>query len=271
MAIQKCPSLETWERYLLDDRIENRSELEQHLKDCAYCHFILERCYQQLSQLERAWTASGSKNVVRLLPIEVETFTDARVARILAAQGEEKTRQNASVTLASKDRSIVLRAVQDAESKDIWLYLMADDPASCRGILVRPFATGEQYLTDDNGRVNIGRTDWPTEEMLTADAIFPIATFTLSPVKMDIDDVVSTVLDGPAGDQIRVTVTGKGQSRRLEVKVLKLADPQSDSPVRVAIRKPGDEGTVPIETARSDLAYFDDIDVQGTLEIYLYQ
>lgn len=271
MDIQKCPSLEEWERYLLDDRMENRPALEQHLKDCAYCHFILERCRQQLAQLERTWSASGSKSVIRLLPIEVEAFTDDRVARILAAQGEEETTQTASVTLASKDRSIVLRAVQDVQSKDIWLYLMAADPASCRGILVRPFATGAEYLTDDNGRVNLGRVDWPKEEMLTADAVFPVATFTLSPFRVDIDDVASTVLDGPSGDQIRVTYSGKGRNRRLEVKVLKLADPQKETPVRVAVRRPGDEGFVSIETAESDLAYFDDIDVQGTLEIYLYQ
>ena len=271
MEIHKCPSLEEWQRYLLDDRMENRPALEQHLENCAYCHFVLERCRQQLAQLERTWSASGSKNVICLLPIEVEAFTDDRVARILAAQGEEETKQIASVTLASKDRSIVLRAVQDAQSKDIWLYLMADNPASCRGILVRPFATGAEYLTDDSGRVNIGQREWPKEEMLTADAVFPVATFTLSPFRVDLGDVVSTVLDGPSGDQIRVTLTGKGRNRRLEVKVLKLADPQKETPVRVAVRRPGDEGLVSIETAVSDLACFDDIDVQGSLEIYLYQ
>jgi len=55
--------------------------------------------------------------------------------------------------------------------------------------------------------------------MLTADAVFPVATFTLSPFRVDIDDVASTVLDGPSGDQIRAGRSSKGnacQSGRAE-------------------------------------------------------
>ncbi|MEW5794841.1 MAG: hypothetical protein AB1772_00640 [Candidatus Zixiibacteriota bacterium] len=241
-----------------------------HLESCPACRFQAAQAAKELEELKDVW-GGGLESVIVLRPRSEDTLTDITSVTTLAAQGNDRPRESASVTLTSDDQRLMLHAVRDARTREIWLYLKADDPDTCRNVLVTPFGGDRELLTDESGRINLGEIEWPQPERLTAEVRLPRATFRLSRVDQLADRGSSSELESPSGDRIKVTFTGEGRYRKLTVQLLELAGTRGDAPLRVAIRTPdsghisGVPGATPAEVS------FDRVSAEGIVEIYLYR
>lgn len=265
-----CPSEESWQKFLLTSGMEKRQELRQHLAMCGYCRFLVVQLKSQFEELEHVWN-STSAGVIYFTPLITVEESEEPATTVLAAKGNGKIDEEAAVTLSSPDQKLLLRTVRDPHSRDIWLYLVSDDPTICRNVLVKPFAGEEELLTDDTGRINLGDIEWPKPEDLTAEVRLPKATFTLSLIKDIADSGHSAIIDSPGGDRIKVSFTGEGRNRRLTVKVLEIADAAKEAPLKMAIRIADSSSAPRIQSIALEDASFDDVGTEGTLEIYIYQ
>lgn len=271
--IQKrtCPTGERWDQFLLNPGMAERQELERHLEECPYCRFVIAQKRTDLGDLQRAWDESAVPDFIFLSPLILDDSFEEPAAALLAAQGIPEDVGAKAVTLSSPDQKVFMRAIRDSHTKETWLYLMAEDPDLCRNVLIKLFGREGEYLTDSNGRVNLGVIEWPGAEKLTAEVHLPKATFALTPMKDLADSGDSVVLNSSAGDRIKVTFMGDGRNRLLEVQILEISDMHKETPLRIAVRLTEMERLLQVKPAPSGRATFDGVETLGTLEIYLYQ
>lgn len=265
-----CLEIEDWQRYVLDPEAQGQEANRLHLEICPYCRFLVDQARRELEELERVWE-DALHGVIPLREHPAYVPTEEPSLTTLAAKGNDEAGETASVTLSSEDQKLLLHAIRDPHSKEIWLYLKADDPSTCRNVLVRPFGTERELLTDDDGRINLGGIKWPKPEELTAEVRLPRATFRLSKVDELSDQGSSSILESPAGDRIRVSFTGQGRNRKLTVQVLQMAQSTKGSPLKVAIRIADSGHVSDIQSITLAEASFDNVSTEGTLEIYLFQ
>jgi hypothetical protein len=189
---------------------------------------------------------------------------------LLAAQGGEEQTVGESATLSSPGQELLLRLVRDEHSSELWLFLLADDEDAFRNAIVKPFGETNEFVTDDRGRVNLGLRPWPKVEALTAEVRLPRATFTLSPLAESEPGGQSAELRSPGGDKIKVTFTGDGRNRRLEIQILEVQVEHADAPLKVALRREA-EGALRVQALAENRAVFENVESVKSLEIYLYQ
>ena len=266
-----CPTGDQWDRFLLDPEMTECKELEQHLTECSVCRFLVAQRRQSLEELGTIWHETARPQCIRLLPLEIPDSTEEPIARLLAAKGNGDTANAEAVTLSSADRSVLLRAIRDSHTKEVWLYVAADEPNMYRNVVVKPFDADKEYLTDEQGRVNLGVIDWPEPEKLTAEVHLPKATFTMTPLTEFGGENKPTELRSSAGDRISVILTGEGRNRRLEIQVLEISQLETEAPLKIAVRGTGTEGALRVGSVSTDRVTFEDIEIPGKLEIYLYQ
>lgn len=266
-----CPTGDQWDRYLLDPAISERQEFERHLEECSVCRFLVAQRRRSLDELDRIWHETARPYLIRLSPLVVTDSIEEPTARLLAAKGNGDTAKAEAVTLSSADQSVLLRAIRDSHTKEVWLYVVADEPNMYRNIVVKPFDAEEEYLTDEQGRVNLGVIDWPEPEKLTAEVHLPKATFTMRPLTEFGDKNEPTELRSSAGDRISVIFTGEGRNRRLEIQILEISELESKAPLKIAVRGTGMKGALRVRPVSIDRVTFEDIELPGKLEIYLYQ
>jgi len=157
----ELPFGEQWDSYLLGAQISHRKAKEKHLDTCTYCSFLLARRQKELQDLVRVWESSSQPKVIYLAPMEIGDDKETPATILLAAQGNDDMSKDRAITLTSPDQTLLLRAVCDTHTGEMWLYLISDDPDVFRNMLVKPFGAGHEYLTDDQGRVNLGLINWP--------------------------------------------------------------------------------------------------------------
>jgi len=266
-----CPTGEQWERFLLATQMSQRKALEEHLETCPYCRFLIAERRRELRELEAVWENSVGPQVIQLTPLEIADQRGEPATTLLAAQGGGDPMRQEAITLASPDQTLLLRAVRDLRSRELWLYLMADDPSTCRNVLVTPFGGEKEFLTDEQGRVNLGVVDWPKPLALTVDVSLPKAVFTLAPMKDQLGEGEAFELSSAAGDRIKVTFRGGGAGRHLEVQIVAFADIKEMMPIKVAIRGTGMVKIFQVDPAAFGKVPFEEQDKPGTLDIYLYQ
>lgn len=264
-----CPSSDDWHRYHLDPALPDRQELEQHLNQCPYCRLVLEQIAKDIDLLATDWRRSGDSSTYHLFMVAGSPEPSAD-ATLLAAQGTDNPFVTRSAVLSSPGQEIIMRLVLDPYSDETWLYLTAEDQALYHNVLVKPFG-GQEYVTDDKGRVNLGVVEWPAQEKLTAEVKLPKAVFVLTPITQPAGERQATVLKTPAGDQIRVTLSGDGRNRRLEVEVVAAPTLLPDIPLKIAIRGVVAPQLTQVQPVVSAQAAFDGVDISEKLEIYLYQ
>ena len=266
----RCPSEPQWDRFVLDPSIPEHDELARHLAGCPYCAMLV-------ADLKREWATieAGENSALQFQgPIEVtivsELWSDS-AQPALAAMGQTGPKEPESVTMASPDRVVWLRAVRDPRTRDLWLYLYSEeDQAIARHAIVRPFGLDREFLTDDQGRINLGKTEWPQRESLKADVRLPKAEFNLTPLHPPAGE--STELTSPGGDRISLSWTGERTNRRLEIGIAFLRDLIPGAPIKIAVRSSGQLEPVIIRTIPpTGKASFEGIDDPEGLEIYIYQ
>lgn len=263
-----CPTSEEWDRFLTDRSGKESSRLAGHLASCPFCRFAVAERSRELAEYGRILDEAAG--IIRLSLVFFETdVTQSNVH--LAAQGAVPPLTPESFTLSSGDNRLLLRAVKDARTSEIWLYLLSDDPALTQNVLVRPFAGEQEFVTDHLGRVNLGVLDWPSPEQQTAEIHLPSAVFVLSPYAGRTVDQASTVLSSAQGDQIRVTMSGLGDSRQIEIELLAMSTRTSDAPFRVAVRDVSSGQIKMVRSVSPTKARVGDMSAPDTIEIFLFQ
>lgn len=268
--IWTCPSGEMLDLYVLNSDQVDREYLDEHLQKCALCRFYVERRKRQLLEISDMWNGGKKSRIIRLSPVVNEIYINGDSESRLAAKGISDSEPNNSITLASPDKEILLRAVRDHRTHDVWLYLIAEDRDKYLKALVKPFGINKEFLSDEKGRINLGQIEWPIKENLTAEIFLPKAVFNMSPIEADMDEAGSVELQSSDGDRIKVTVSGKGRSRRLDIKLLDVLGLAEGEMVKVAMRT--DQGThiLPIGSAQKGETTLENIGECDKIEIYLF-
>jgi hypothetical protein len=270
MLIWTCPTHEEWDRYLCGERTDRDDALSEHLAVCPVCRLIVYKRQNDFYAAAASWESVKSG---RVIPLAVWTGGPAPITASvrLAAQGTEESTLPQSITLVSPDQQLLMRAVKDRNTGETWLYLLSDNPGNCRSVLVRPFNWDREYLTDAEGRVNLGVIEWPGPSMRTAEVRSPMATFTLTPSQGLSGDESVAVLSTPDGDKIRVTVSRHGRYKRVEIEVLRLGEMESGAPVKVAIREGPSSDITLVSSESGGHATFGDVKAIEPIEIFLFQ
>lgn len=245
--------------------------MREHLASCSYCRFLVAQRREELEDLGRVWVKSARAPVIHLTPIQIDDQIESLSSTLLAAQGNGNVTSEESVTLASVDNDLLLRVVRDFNSHELWLYLVADDPATCQNVLVQPFGASKEYLTDSQGRVNLGIVDWPSPEVLIADVRMPKAVFSLAPLREQANENQSCELSSAAGDRIRVAFRSDDTGRHLEITIIELSAGYGESAIKVAVRGQGVVQVLQLDQTTTARVQLDETKRPGTLDIYLYQ
>jgi len=265
-----CPAEESWTRFLLDSDFPEREELSRHLDTCEYCRALVTAKGQELDQLAASWAASGRPDVIHLSLLPEPTNAQPE-AGLLVAKGESETQLAEAATLGAPQQEILLRIVRDQHKGEVWLYLMAEDIARCGKVILKPFGEDQEYITDEDGRVNLGVREWPGPDQMTAEVYLPKATFTLQPLENPDRETHSVILKSPGGDRIKVSYKGDRRNRCLEVQVVEVSDIHEDVPLKVAVRGLDTPGLLHVQSIVSERASFESVESKHGVEIYLYQ
>lgn len=189
----------------------------------------------------------------------------------LAAQGKDNASYSAPIILSTDDERLMLKALLDASTKEVWIYLSAEDPLLYQNVLIRPFGRMEEYLTDSSGRVNLGVVDWPDPKDYTAEIRVPWAQFTLSPAR-DLSPIgKSVLLSSDAGDQIRVTYSGEGNRRLVELEIVNTAGELRSGRLKIAAREAGSTEIVMIKSDSHESISLEKMKAVEKVEIFLFQ
>lgn len=268
--IRGCPSREQWDRYLLGEELIERKELEWHLAMCSFCRLLVNERRNFLAGLTQVWNEASRPTVIEFRLI-AGAAQQLQGSGLLAAKGDSEDSTPETATLSSSEQEMLLRVLRDAHSQEVWMYLIAEDPAMYANVIVKPFGEEREYVTDSQGRINLGVIEWPQSNLLKAEVHLPKALFNLSLMKDLPDERPTIILTTPGGDEIKVAISGKVRQRCLEIELVKLSDFSSEIPLKVAIRETGKDGMLQVRTLASDRASFDNIKALDRLEIYLFQ
>ncbi len=262
-----CPTAEKWDKYLLYVAGKEQIELKKHLAECPHCRLYVNERKKELEELQQVWDVSAVSDIIYLHPAESEISPTDSIKTLLAAKGNDKSVGTESITLTSRDHKVLFRAVRDFHSGEIWLYLIADKQELFQNVLVKPFGTDKEYVTDDCGRVNLGKIDWPKEDRLTAEVHLPKASFKMEPLKESIEAGEVVELNSTVGDKIKACFTGEGRNRRLSLQLIEIRKELRDIPIKIAVRSRDKTRICGIETEIS----LEDLNNSEILEIFLYQ
>lgn len=273
---QDCPGGVEWDRFVLDPSIQEHAEMEKHLEVCAYCRVVVSESKrvwgEALAGIESQTTGRGLTAGIVVLEA-IPGLTPIPRVSALAAKGISGESEPTSLTLASQDRSVWLHVVRDKRSRDVWLYLLSEESsASPANAMVRPFDMAETFITDEQGRVNLGPTVWPAGETIKAEVMFPKTSFRLSEVREKERPTGQVLLKSESGDEIMLSWAGEEHHRRLTVEVARLTGMSADAPIKLAVRSTGQ--TRPLHVATIPLPGTIGLDSESdlaTLEIFIYQ
>jgi hypothetical protein len=132
--------------------------------------------------------ALGFTSTILLLPYRPESDAAALGADphvgLLAAQTSASDAQRFLTvgTYASRPHGLLARVVEDREQKCQWLFLLGEDPALCRHVLVALNSqTGQSWFvaTDGAGRAQMHVVATPDWGSTSVQVFTPVATFSL--------------------------------------------------------------------------------------------
>ncbi len=229
-----CPSEEDWDVFLLTAELGRRPESIRHLADCQMCQVTVRRREEVLDMLhEVAEEVSGRAQIIHSFRPLIETPRNS--LRLAAAQSEAMAASR-SVSMVSADKTVLVKVVEDEHTRESWLYVIADSASLYRNVLVRPFGDGREFLTDENGRVNLGRVPVSSIDPSKAEIVLPTAVFHLAPLSDDTPTIGRTTLKSEFGDEIEVSMSDTGTSRGIKVEIVKLSNRAANRPIRIAVR-----------------------------------
>jgi hypothetical protein len=229
-----CPPEEDWGVFLLTTGPDRGHDLIEHLARCQMCNVTLRQREKVLGMLEEATHESANSAQV-ISPFRVMPDTLHNGVRLVAAQSKVMPEAR-SLSMVSTDQAILVKVVEDEQTRDSWLYVISDNTNLYKNVLVRPLGDEREFLTDENGRVNLGAISVSSIDPGKAEVVLPTATFKLVPITGDPEALGDTTLRSEFGDEIRVSMYDTGSARRIKVDILRLSHRATERPIRIAVR-----------------------------------
>lgn len=264
-----CPSAVQLELFLLEGEKSGLGWVEEHLEKCAYCRM---QATMRRADFASYAQALSERPVAQpgciLLSKQLRGSGGIPIESRLAAQGRAASTEGNSLTLVSSDQRFVMKLVRDQHSGEAWIYLLADDQTDCRHALIYPFGMEQGYVTDSEGRANLGRIDWPGDEQATAELRLPAANFILSPPET-YRFGEPQVIESADGDLVKIMYQADGEQRRLEIQLIDVRGIGKDAPLRLAVCEQHSTRLHILSPGLSPTAKIEG--VQGAIELYLYQ
>lgn len=248
--LTRCPTATDLEQFVLDPAFPDRDRVSAHVGSCPYCQVSVAELAREWSELA-ASARVGDSTLFVLTPLdEASTFVGATS---LAAKGAGAPLPPRGFTLASPDHVMWLKVVRDAQTEDVWLYLYSENETVIpRNAVVRPFGMEGDFVTDDQGRINLGRVAWPDKDSLRAEVRLPTASFRLEEIgNLDLP-IGEATLTSLAGDRLHVSWTADERGRRITIEVQALAGLSQEAPLQVAVRARGVETPVQVRALQLD-------------------
>lgn len=270
-----CPNHVQLDLYLLGSDQGALAWIGEHLRTCPVCRAQAERRRADFvaytsAMGEQAKSPRSRTYVFR--PWRDREIGSPMVFRAprLAAKGADEEETPGSLTMISTDQQIMMKVVQDQRTGEAWLYLLSDQREICRNALVFPFMMKQGFVTDDTGRVNLGKIEWPSDERLTAEIRLPAATFHLSPL-VQFEPGKPQMVESADGDILKITYHAEGQFRRLDIQIVELHGVNQDSPLRLAVCERDGTRLQILHPALTRATSVDGVQDSGAIELYLYQ
>lgn len=269
---QNCPSDFQLDCYLLEADREELAWIGGHLETCPICQFQAQRRRAQFTAYALAVRQSEQLNQEKSFEFKPWTNTNLpdAVATRLAAQGQDEQSQLTSLTMVTADQQIMMKILRDPKTQETWLYLLSEKAELCQHALVFPFGWDEGFVTDSEGRANLGRINWPSEDRFTAELRLPAATFSLVPLTRVKQGTPQTITS-PSGDSLKVTYYTQGKYRRLEIEIVELRGLSEGSPLRVAVCEPESTHLHFINARQSRVISVGGLQDLGIVDLYIYQ
>ena len=266
----KCPTSDTWQRFLTSPEGIDREPLQQHLQACPYCTYFVSQLKQLYGDLLTDGDRSSGGTI--MLGPWTESVDYLRAGHtLLAAQGGIEPEAESALVLTSQDNRILMRATRDLRSGQTWLYLMSEEPARYQNVLVKPFAGATSYVTDETGRVCLGDIPWPEPHTMTAELRPPNSSFLIDLSDDWPEAGHEMVLQSLDNLRLRVWVSRIGQGCQLRVETTDW--PQSIDPgtVTIAIRDSADLSATIIAPLTTGYITHDCTDADSQIQIYIYR
>ncbi len=246
------PQLEEYCRGTLVDVEANR-----HLDACEFCCELRDQIELQLQSAaeldlapagpdtqehkQRLWLESLCRAVLPLKPLPSEV---PQRPGLLAADSPRPqfADQSSLATMYSEDPEVVMRVVRDNAVQKDYLQLIAESPEYYQHVLVRVPSQGREFITDSEGRAEIGPVDntgvqsWDWEIRMP-DAIFQLAPLVKSARAADYSS--ETILETSRHDRLLVRFAGLAGEKQVSVEILELDGEADFAPVKILLVQDG--------------------------------
>ena len=161
-------------------------EVREHLFRCDRCrerYTMLSQIYQESLSHKRTKSIYLNKYILKpqhisLHPINQIHSRDEYLYR-LAAKEEQPIEKYTVYSFSNEKEGIVCRVMQDRQSNDVSLFLIADDMEQVKGRKVRLIDSNLEGITDHQGHVKFGKqSDFKCSNVQIHS---PLAVFDLTP------------------------------------------------------------------------------------------
>jgi len=174
--------------------------------------------------------------------------------------------------LVTENQEVLVRVMRNTDTKEVTLHLIAESAEKYRNVLVRIPSLEGEYISDEHGRVSLGRVMLPSRDELFVEVQTPRATFELASLEFPQDQLVAqteVVLTNEQNDSIRVEFIPADLRYTLKVHLLTLRQKEEKSHLRVMVVRRSN-GQRWMKAAQKGVAVFQGLQQNGELRIQVF-
>ena len=248
------PTRETLTAFI-EGRLEEAESrrVQSHVNECDFCREFCDdlRLVAEtgsLAEIDNLPTSSERladrlyRDSLSGLVVNLTSFHEDAEGREspLAADNERDAdfSDRRAITLYSADPEIVLRLMIGPNPDDNYVQLIADDAALVSHVLLQSPQLGKEFVTDANGRADLGAGPVEFTDEIKWRIKMPDAVFDLAPLKYDPDKPEHServTLETDRQDKLEVTFERLTEGKRITLRLLELDGKQDFGEVKVVI------------------------------------
>lgn len=217
--------------------------IQQHLDQCSFCTEQYENLLEQFRQADEQFIsipkqmidtlatskAGGSENKFCIIAGYREENDTAKkqFPRIQMRAGDTsspdpQTRYQNHGVLSADDGAILIRIIEDIQTQDISLHLIADDDQKVKNVPVTITPGQRELITDQFGRINLGSLELPQTKDLKVTIHTPRAEFDLSILEMKWRERIGQgeiLVENQCNEHIYVEFQPEGETYKLVLRL----------------------------------------------------
>lgn len=268
--------------------VDISGQVAKHINMCEFCREFCDN-YMQLIEpindameiqpsatldviIDIATQASRHSATIELHPLPIEIESGKGLPR-MAADGTQPdiNEPDRIITLCSINPEVVMRVVASTDKHNRYLQLLSDEPELTSYVMVQIPELDKAFMTDSDGRAEIGPDLNDDLESLKWQIKLPDAIFELEPLTYDpdrIEQAQEVILESDNDDRITVRFETRTEGKSVMIGIKQIAGQPDFGPIKVALshRK---NTSVRLATS-GQLVEFDDVDSDSTISVRLY-